>query len=70
MIRIVSEGTPVRVRRSLLATSGFNQTSITLEFGSLPAPNVTTAEPPSVSEEIALAGETNDSVDEEVIRIT
>lgn len=67
MIRIVSEDTPVRVRRSLLAVGGFNLTSVTLEFGSLPAPNITSPEPPTVSEEIAMAREINDSVDLEVI---
>ena len=67
MLRIVSEDTPVRARRSLLATGGFNQTSITLEFGSLPAPNITSPEPPTVSEEIAMAREINDSVDLEVM---
>ena len=67
MFRIVSEDTPVRVRRSLLAAGGFNHTSITLEFGSLPAPNITTPEPPTVSEEIAMAREINDSVDLEVM---
>ena len=67
MIRIVSEDTPVRVRRSLLAVGGFNQTSVTLEFGSPPAPNITSPEPPTVSEEIAMAREINDSVDLEVI---
>ena len=66
MFRIVSEDSPVRVRRSLLAAGGFNQTSITLEFGRLPAPNVTSPEPPTVSEEIAMAREINDSVDLEV----
>lgn len=59
----------MRVRRSLLATSGFNQTSITLEFGNLPAPNITVPMPPTVAEEIVMARETNDSVDLEVLRI-
>lgn len=67
MLRIVSEDTPVRARRSLLATDGFNQTSITLEFGSPPTPNITSPEPPTVSEEIIMAREINDSVDLEVI---
>ena len=66
LCRIVSEDTPLRTRRSLLASSGLNQTSITLEFGNLPTPNITTPEPPTVSQEIAMAGETNDSVDLEV----
>ena len=69
MLRIVSEDTPLRVRRSLLSASGFNRISITLEFGNLPAPNISTSEPPTVSEEIAMAGETNDSVDLEVVKI-
>jgi hypothetical protein len=64
--RIVSEDTAVRVRRSLLAAGGINQTSITLEFGSPLTPNITSPEPPSVSEEIAMAREINDSVDLEV----
>ena len=62
----MSEDTRLRVRRSLLASSGFNQTSITLEFGNPPAPNITSPEPPTVLEEIAMARETNDSVDLEV----
>ena len=66
VFRIVSEDTPVRVRRSLLAAGGINQTSITLEFGSPPASNITTPESPTVSEEIAMAREINDSVDLEV----
>ena len=66
VFRIASEDTSVRVRRSLLAAGGINQTSITLEFGSPPAPNITTPESPTVSEEIAMAREINDSVDLEV----
>lgn len=67
MFRIISESAPLRARRSLLASSGFNQTSITLEFGNLPTPNITSPGPPTVAEEIAKAGETNDSVDLEVM---
>ena len=63
----MSEDTPLRVGRSLLASSGFNRTSITLEFGNPPAPNISSPEPPAVSEEIAMSKETNDSVDLEVI---
>ena len=56
----------MRSRRSLLAVSEFNQTNITIELGNLPAPNITTTPPPTVAEEIMMAGETNDSVDLDV----
>lgn len=62
-IRIVSEDSKVRSGRSLLSTSSFNRTSITLEFGNPPAPNITLVPPPSVAEEITTAREINDSVD-------
>ena len=56
----------MRRRRSLLAMDDFNRTTITLEFGNPPPLNVSTPEPPSVAQEIAMARETNDSVDLEV----
>ena len=65
-IRIISEDSTQRFRRSLLATSTFNRTSVTLEFGNPPAPNITMTDPPSVAEEIEMAREINDSVDLEV----
>ena len=46
--------------------TGFNHTTITLEFGDPPAPNITAPPPPTVAQEIIMAGETNDSVDLEV----
>ena len=63
--RIIAENS-ARRRRSLLATTGFNHTTITLEFGDPPAPNITAPPPPTVAQEIMMAGETNDSVDLEV----
>lgn len=62
----MAEDSGQRFRRSLLAITTFNHTSITLEFGNPPAPNITTPPPPSVAEEIELARETNDSVDLQV----
>ena len=66
IFRIVSEDTPLRARRSLLAVSSVNQTNITLEFGNPPQMNITTPEPPTVADEIAMDREINDSVDLEV----
>ena len=60
IVKIISEDTPLRRRRNLLAANEF---TITFEFGELPVLNVSTPEPPSVAMEIAMAGETNDSVD-------
>ncbi len=65
--RIVSESSDApRSRRSLLAVNEFNQTTITLEFGNPPAPNITTTTPPTIAMEIMMAGELNDSVDLDV----
>ena len=65
--RIVSEvDSGTRSRRSLLAASAFNHTSITLEFGNPPAVNISMTPPPSIEEEIEMAREVNDSVDLEV----
>ena len=61
IVDIVSEATLLRTRRAI--ANGVNRTTITLEFGDPPAQNVTVAEAPSIAEEIAMAGETNDSVD-------
>lgn len=67
MRRIVSEEESARrFRRSLLATSTLNHTSVTLELGNPPAPIVTMTMPPTVEEEIVMAREVNDSVDLEV----
>ena len=66
IVRIIAEDTPLRKRRSLLTVDEFNLTTITLEFGEPPALNVSTPEPPSIATEIAMAGETDDSVDLEV----
>ena len=63
---IIAEDQPTRNRRSLLAVTEVNQTTITLEFGDPPPLNVSTPEAPSVAQEINMAGETNDSVDLEV----
>ena len=63
---IIAEDQPTRNRRSLLAVTETNQTTITLEFGDPPPLNVSTPEAPSVAQEINMAGETNDSVDLEV----
>lgn len=64
--RIVSEVDSTRSRRSLLAVSAFNHTSVTLEFGNPPAVNISMTPPPSIEEEIEMAREVNDSVDLEV----
>ena len=62
--RIVSEVDSVtRSRRSL---SAFNRTSITLEFGNPPAVNISITPPPSIEEEIEMAGEFSNNVDLEV----
>ncbi len=67
LCRIVSESPAApRGRRSLLAVSDTNHTTITLEFGNPPAPNITVATPPTIEMEIMMAGETNDSVDLDV----
>ena len=66
---IVAEDQPIRNRRSLLAVTETNQTTITLEFGNPPPLNVSTPEAPSVAQEINMAGETNDSVDLEVGKV-
>ena len=66
IVKIISEDTPLRRRRNLLAANEFNYTTVTFEFGEPPALNVSTPEPPSVAMEIAMTGETNDSVDSEV----
>ena len=66
---IVAEDQPTRNRRSLLAVTEMNQTTITLEFGNPPPLNVSTPEAPSVAQEINMAGETNDSVDLEVGKV-
>ena len=67
IVEIVAEDSrPTRRRRNLLAVNEFNFTTITLEFGDPPALNISTPEAPSVADEIAMAGETNDSVDLDV----
>lgn len=64
----MSEDSSQRFRRSLLATS-VNHTSVTLEFGNPPAPNISMTPPPSVADEIEMAREINDSVDLEVHQV-
>ncbi len=66
IVAIVAEDTAVRGRRSLLAASEYNHTTITLEFGEPPVVNISTPESPSVAEEVAMAGGDDDSVDLEV----
>lgn len=61
IVDIIAEDTPTRRRRAL--ANGVNHTTITLEFGDPPTPNITVVDSPSIAEEIALAGATNDSVD-------
>lgn len=51
----MSEDSNKRSRRSLLANS-LNHTTITLELGDPPAQNITVAPPPSVADEIRMAG--------------
>ena len=62
--RIVAEDSLVRRRRHLLDAT--NHTTITLEFGNPPDVNISQPDPPTVANEIAMAGEVNDSVDIEV----
>ena len=66
---IIAEDQPTRNRRSLLAMTETNQTTITLEFGDPPPLNVSTPEAPSIAQEINMARETNDSVDLEVSEV-
>ena len=65
-VSIIAESAPLRRRRNLLTVDEFNITTVTLEIGNPPALNVSTPESPSVAMEIAMAGETIDSVDGEV----
>ena len=51
-----------------MATSAVNRTSITLEFGNPPAPNISMPLPPSIADEIEMAREINDSVDLQVFQ--
>ena len=67
---MAEDSLPGRRRRRRQVGSGggdlSSMTTITLEFGEPPLVNISQPLAPSVSQEIELAGETNDSVDIEV----
>ena len=68
VVKIVAEDTTIQGanKRSLLATNEYNHTTITLEFGDPPVMNISTPDPPSIADEVAMAGGDDDSVDLEV----